>query len=67
MPRPMPVEPRFSRRFSILNSMPSDFSSSLSRPISSFRMSSFVVPCEVELDRVFAEELAQFHHVCLVR
>ena len=61
MPRPMPVEPRFSRRFSILNSIPSDFSSSLRRPISSLRMSSFVVAFELQLDRVFREELAQFH------
>ena len=49
MLRPMPVEPRFSRRLSILNSMPSDFSSSLRRLISSFRMSSLVVPSSSSL------------------
>ena len=49
MPRPMPVEPRFSRRLSILNSIPSDFSSSLRRAISSLRMSSFVVPSSSSL------------------
>ena len=49
MPRPMPVDPRFSRRLSILNSIPSDFSSSLSRPMSSRRMSSLVVPLRSSL------------------
>src|SRR4029078_1970312 len=42
--RPIPVEPRFSRRLSILNNIPSDFSSSLRRLIISLRISSFDVP-----------------------
>jgi len=40
---PMPVDPRVSRRFSILNSIASAFSSSFSKPTSSFRTASLVV------------------------
>ena len=49
MPRPMPVEPRFSRRLSILNSIALRFVSSLSSEISSRRMSSLVLPTRSSL------------------
>src|SRR5687768_8872430 len=45
----MPVEPRFSRRFNILNNMPSDLSSRPSRAISSLRISSLVLPSSSSL------------------
>jgi hypothetical protein len=43
MLRPIPVDPRFSRRLSILNSIASFLSSSLSRAMSSLSTSSFVL------------------------
>ncbi|MQA88865.1 MAG: tRNA dihydrouridine synthase DusB [Gemmatimonas sp.] len=42
IPLPMPVDPKFSRRFNILYRMLSDFSSSCNNPIISLRTSSLV-------------------------
>src|ERR1019366_6865576 len=49
MPPPMPVEPTFSRRLSILKSIASFFSSRPRSAMSSFRTSSLVVPCRSSL------------------
>jgi hypothetical protein len=57
MPRPMPVEPRFSRRFSILNRMPSLFSSSPSSAMSSAGSRPSSRP-DVEGDGVSIEKFA---------
>ena len=61
MPFPIPVDPRFSRRFSVLKSVSSDFASSASSVDQLAQHALLRVRLQIELHGVGREELAQGH------